>query len=235
MGFSRGVSDISHLKRRKVFGVGFSKTGTSSLEQAVAELGLNVCHGHWQLKHNDYHLALYVGGQVEELRRMSSYWDAFFDAPWGGGTLYRDLHEWYPDACFIHSVRDPESWYQSLSRMVSQFDEQKAEGGFDAFHREGRYGAVLFFRHVFGVDSISEKEAILEVYNRTNREVEAFFRSNGASYLKIDLADGQGWSELASFLEVSEPDTPFPHRNQAGRTGRPGKGRSRLKKLLGLR
>ena len=37
------------MEKKKVFGIGFSKTGTTSLENALTILGYNVCKGHWVL------------------------------------------------------------------------------------------------------------------------------------------------------------------------------------------
>lgn len=40
----------------KVFGLGFSKTGTSTLESVFEILGYNVCRGHWCLNIVRWHV-----------------------------------------------------------------------------------------------------------------------------------------------------------------------------------
>lgn len=205
--------EIARLRQAKVFGVGFSKTGTTSIEQACLDIGLNVCRGDWKLKHNDYHLALCAGGLFEELHRMTRYWDAFFDGPWGGGSLYLKTTEWFPDAYFIHTRRDPEKWYESFSNMVKTVAGDRPGEPLDGFHREGRYGSVLFFEKVFGIKGIDEKDRLLEHYTKTNAEVEAFFRNGPYNYLKIDVTAGEGWEKLGPFLGISDPPASFPQKN----------------------
>ena len=61
----------------KIFGLGFSKTGTTSLEIALQKLGYNVCRGHWKNSHTFYLLALYIHRDYDEIFRIVNYWDAF--------------------------------------------------------------------------------------------------------------------------------------------------------------
>lgn len=68
---------------QKVFNIGFSKTGTTSFENAAIVLGYKTYRGDYRLKHNDYMMALWVNRAYDEIRQMTEYWDAFSDAPWG--------------------------------------------------------------------------------------------------------------------------------------------------------
>jgi hypothetical protein len=232
--------EIARLRQNKVFGVGFSKTGTTSIEQACLDIGLKVCRGDWKLKHNDYHLALYAGGFFEELHRMTRYWDAFFDGPWGGDRLYLKLAEWYPDAYFIQTIRDPDKWYDSLANMVKSFRETESDDPIDAYHRGGCHGSVLFFEKIFGISGIDEKERILEHYTRTNAEVEAFFSNGPYRFLQIDVTAGEGWEKLGPFLGISDPPAAFPQKNvrkenrkKRDRVDREERRRERLEKRRG--
>lgn len=210
------AEDLERLKKAKIFGVGFSKTGTTSLEAAFLQLGLEVCRGDYRLKHNDYHLALYVGKQFEELRRMTSYWDAFFDGPWGGGDLYRQLVEWYPEAYFVHSVRDPEKWVDSLITMVRRFQDADDEDPLVGYHRHGCHGSTLFFEKVYGISSIDApdtREILLSYYRKRNEETEKFFAERDHRYLQVDVTAGDGWEKLAPFLGIPAEGLEFPHSN----------------------
>lgn len=63
----------------KIFGVGFSKTGTTSLEAALTLLGYKVCKGHWNNNYSNYLAALYKHQdyaplcQISQLHRLESY------------------------------------------------------------------------------------------------------------------------------------------------------------------
>jgi len=65
----------------KVFNLGFSKTGTTSIEHALEMLGLRVCKGHFASNYTNYLLALYIAGDTREIIKLSRYWDAFADGP----------------------------------------------------------------------------------------------------------------------------------------------------------
>lgn len=204
---------LQHLREAKVFGVGFSKTGTTTMEKACLDLGLNVCRGHWNLKHNDYHLALYVGGLHEELRLMTRYWDAFFDGPWGGDRLYLKLAEWYPEAYFIQTLRDPEDWYASLYNMIRSLREDEARDLLDSYHGYGCQGSTLFFKHIFGIERLEDRTRIIDHFNRINDEVAAFFSRGNFRFLQMNVTAGDGWDQLAPFLGVPAPAGAFPREN----------------------
>ncbi len=204
------------LVMEKVFGIGFSKTGTTSLEDVFETLGYNTCKGHWNLKHNDYLLSLYVNKDYNEIYKMTQYWDAYADGPWGGGDLYKKLYEWYPDAKFILTYREPEKWYESFYQMLTKFDDSE-EKAMEAFHINKRYGTIYFFKHIFKIDNLkNNKQQIVDYYVRTNKEIEIFFDQK-KNFLKIDLTKEKQhnpWEIICDFLEKSVPDIPFPHSNK---------------------
>lgn len=73
---------------RKVFNLGFSKTGTTSIERALQILGYRVAKGHWKYNYCFYLMSLCVHGDYEEIIRFTKAFDAFCDGPWGGdGSL----------------------------------------------------------------------------------------------------------------------------------------------------
>ena len=75
---------MSQKKFHKVFNLGFSKTGTTSIEQALSILGYRVAKGHWKYNYCFYLLALCVNRDYDEIIRFTHSFDAFCDAPWGG-------------------------------------------------------------------------------------------------------------------------------------------------------
>jgi hypothetical protein len=197
----------------KVFGIGFSKTGTTSFEYAMEHFGYKVYHGNYILKHNDYMLSLWIHRDYDEIKRMSKYWDAFADAPWGGTDLYKKLYEWYPSAKFVHTIRDAEKWYESMEKMLMRFDSNPATA-LDTYHANDRYGFSYFFKHTYGVENlVGNKQKIIDFYNKHNREVEEFMIKNKANYLKFNSIEEQGWKTLCPFLGVPIPEIDYPHKN----------------------
>jgi len=203
----------------KVFGLGFSKTGTTSLERALEILGYKVCKGHWNNNYTNYLLSLYVNKDFDELIRMTDYWEAFADGPWGGTQLYKKLVKWYPQAKFIHTVRDPEKWYISFEKMITQFDSNLSTA-FNTYHKK-RWGSAYYFQNVFNINTLEgSKNTIIKNYNDYNEEVSAFFRDSPFYYLKLNISDGGGWNSLCPFLGDKEPKVLFPHLNKVKRGGK---------------
>lgn len=97
--------------RPKVFCLGFQKTGTSSVGLALERLGRSVA-GY----HPFRHLADQVDLDLERVWRIAlpvaEAHDAAQDTPWP--ILYRRLDEAFPGAKFIHVVRDPGAWIDSV-------------------------------------------------------------------------------------------------------------------------
>ena len=54
----------------------------------------------------------------------------------------------------------------------------------------------------------------LDRYRKHNREVRAYFADRQEDFLVLDLAGGDGWSELCGFLGDPVPNKAFPHANK---------------------
>lgn len=200
---------------QKLFGIGFPKTGTTSLEIAAEIIGYKVCRGYLNSGHTNYLIALYVHGDFEEIIAITRYFNAFFDLPWGGGTLYKTLYEHYPDAHYLLSVRDEQDWYRSLENMLMQFGSDK-DSALDHIHKRGAYGASYFFRKYLKLDSLkNNRQTLIDLYNRHNDSVVEFFNKKNKAILVKDFTQSKdSWVSLCDFLGKDNPDVPFPHRNK---------------------
>jgi hypothetical protein len=203
------------MDQNKVFCLGFSKTGTTSMERAFELLGYNVCKGHWQNGHTFYLHALSVNRDYKEIIRMAQYWDAFADAPWGGTDLYVQLVKAFPKAKYILTERDPEQWYVSLEKLLTMFD-LNTETALTRYHAKGMYGSSYFFESAFGIDKLAgNKEKIIDVYVNYNRRVKEYFANHGLDLLVLDLSKENAWERLCPFLGFEVPPITFPHFNKA--------------------
>lgn len=199
---------------KKVFNLGFSKTGTTSIESALRILGYKVAVGHYNKNYCFYLLALCINRDYEEVLRFTDYYDAFCDGPWGGGTdLYKALLDGRPDAHFILSIREPESWYRSWLNQITLFD-RNLETAMSSYHNNGMWGSAYWFRKVFDLkEVVGQEEKIKEIYCRYNDDVIAHFKSKGKELLVLDVTHGEPWGDLCAFLEHPVPKKPFPHTN----------------------
>ena len=85
----------------KVFGIGFHKTGTTSLALALRQLGYSVTGPNGV---NDPNISQNARALVRDL---VDQFDAFQDNPWP--ILFRELDEWYPNSKFVLTLREPHS------------------------------------------------------------------------------------------------------------------------------
>ena len=94
----------------KVFGIGFHKTGTSSLAKALERLGYTVCGARRDL------VEPAVSNDLDKLFKVIDQYDACQDNPWP--ILFRELDEHYPGSKFILIERDPDKWLRSAIRSI---------------------------------------------------------------------------------------------------------------------
>ena len=99
----------------KVFGIGFHRTGTSSLGRALEQLGYNVCGN---FIHNETNLGDTLHQRAYD---MAERYDAFQDFPWP--LLYRELDKRYPGSRFILTTRNTDAWVRSVLKHVGAKDD----------------------------------------------------------------------------------------------------------------
>lgn len=193
----------------KVFGLGLSKTGTSSLRVALQQLGYSVAPPNKAL------LRRLRSGDPQALLDFTAHYDAFQDFPYP--LAFREIFATYgTGAKYVLTRRSsPEHWYRSLcdhartSRLMS--GQWLSYGYYRPFGREAAY---------------------IDFYRTHNRSVRQFFRDRGAedSLLEVCWDDGDGWDVLCPFLGVPVPDADFPHANKSAETN--FRGRRAINRLI---
>ena len=176
----------------KIFGIGLSKTGTTSLASALGILGF---------KTRDYPgLTTYTPGDLASIDpQVLEQNEALTDTPIP--SFYRELDQRYPGAKFILTVRDMEGWLLSCKK---QFTAKLAEKQNDAHNR--------LFMDLYGT-AIFDEEQFRRGYQRFVEGVIAHFKGREQDLLVLNVAAGQGWDELCAFLGKPVPEIPFPKAN----------------------
>jgi hypothetical protein len=174
----------------KIIGVGFQKTGTSSLREALRILGYRVKDT------SSRPLIPILKGEYDKVAGMLRDYDAVEDTPWY--MIYRELDRRIPGSKFILTVRDGDAWYKSVSRHIGVLRNPSHEWIY------GR-GKGL---------PMEDRENTLRVYNDHIREVLEYFKDRPGDFLEIDFTRGDGWEKLCKFLGHEIPDVPFPHANR---------------------
>lgn len=169
----------------KIFGLGMPKTGTTSLANALRKLGY---------KHKGYTPEL-----VENTKLIDKYllsFDSFADLPWP--IIYQHLHERFPSAKFILTLRSPDTWIKSCVKHFGS-ENRKPYPHIGGEARKLALGAAW---------PIGYEDLYLKRYEDHNTAVQNYFKKN---LLVVSWENGDGWPELCTFLNQPIPSEPFPH------------------------
>lgn len=178
----------------KVIGLGFQKTGTSSLREALKILGFKV-------KDTSQRALLPIlRGNDKKIKRILEGFNAFEDTPWY--IIYEKLDNWYPNSKFILTIREEKDWFKSVNRHIGDLKNPMHEW----IYGKGK-----------GLPKNNEKNTI-EVYNNHNTKVMEYFKDRPNDLLIIDFSKNQGWKEICNFLNKNIPDEKFPHANKTKET-----------------
>ena len=179
------------IHRPLVFGIGFHKTGTSSLGAALVALGYRVGGpSHVRDPRMGHEFACQLAFGFADQRE----YDAFKDNPWP--MIYRELDSRYPGSKFILTIRPTEVWLTSAVRHFGT-------------------GETAMRTWIYGVGYPKGNEEIYAArYEQHNREVMAYFQERPNDLLVLNFAEGDGWEKLCPFLGHEIPEIPFPHANK---------------------
>ena len=184
-----------------IVGTGLGRTGTKSLQSALNMLGLGPCHHMVEVFAQPQSAGLWV-----EAAKGRPDWEAIFagyqsvvDYP--GAQFWRELVAYYPQAKVLHTVRDPDQWFDSTQVTI--------------FSPEGparRPGSMTEFFNIF-LNSfgghLHDRAFMTDHFRKHTSEV---VRAIPAERLLV-YEVSQGWGPLCEFLGVPVPGEPFPAQN----------------------
>lgn len=195
-----GAPGFPDRARRKVFGIGLSKTGTTSLAAALDILGFQTAHFR-----NPITNAIIEGADFD-------LFDALNDGP--VSAYFESLHAAYPNALFVCSTRPLESWEASVRAhriRTRGTDEPRDLDRIAAL--EGPDSPLTARLPIH--DLIWRHPDLASVHARWAARVEAFFADKPGKLLRFSVFEGHGWGELCGFLDLPLPEHEFPHANKA--------------------
>lgn len=195
----------------QVIGSGFGRTGTLSTKHALEILGFGPCHHMEEVLRHPAEGREWVriarGGTPDWAQLMARY-GSCVDFP--ASIVWKQLLEAFPDAKVLHTVRDPERWYDSTRSTI--FRSGDFITGWVRAATPAGYPVEIARRMVWDglFDGRFEDRAhAIAVYERWTTDVVASVPAD--RLLVFDVA--QGWEPLCAFLDVPVPDRPFPRVN----------------------
>ena len=195
----------------KIIGAGMSKTGTTSLAQALRILGFNVYDFDEQMTiHRKQWFDLYFSGVEPDFAAMyGADVDAITDSP--SVLWFEEILKSFPDAKVVLTVRDScDVWLHShlnhlardrvvFPRWYRVFPSARERMDFLSAVRSATYG--------------SENPTLLPLYRKKYREhnerVQAVVPADQLLVFNVK----QGWLPLCEFLGCEVPSQQFPRCN----------------------
>jgi len=184
-------------KSEKIFGLGLSKTGTTSFSSALNLLG-----------YKSIHTPPIINLKNGEINFQWPWWlstyDAMADLP--VPYYYKYFDEEYPNAKFVLTIRNEEDWLRSCKK---HFDEdlqlllKRPEPHFKPL--------ITLCEKMYG-SSRYEEQSFRDAYQKHNAEVIEYFEGRD-NFLVIDICAGDSWEKLCPFLGIAVPTVQFPHGN----------------------
>jgi hypothetical protein len=185
---------LNSKKINKIIGIGFHKTGTSTLRAAMEILGYSVLGPRTDLADNIF------AGNWEKVFSEVEGFDVLEDNPWA--VIYKQLDKQYPGSKFIMTTRDEEKWIKSATNHF---------GGSSTRMREYIYG-----------EGNGNPEGLSELYlnrfRQHHEEVRAYFKDRPDDLLVVSWAEEDGWDKICHFLGCPIPKKDFPHVNKGSYT-----------------
>lgn len=184
----------------EIIGAGLGRTATLSLKFALEMLDLGRCYHMTELYGSGRtSLPLWVdaiGGNPNWSKIFSGF-TSTTDYP--GSCFYRELMDFYPDAKVILTVRDPDSWFDSVSETI--FSSHRDSNLFGASGK----AFSNFVRSPFA-EKISDRAFMTGYFKHWNQSV----IDHVPKERLLMLTPGDGWNPLCEFLGKKIPAKPYP-------------------------
>ena len=178
-------------RSEKVFLIGLSKTGTTSLYAALMRLGLRTVTWRHISRRG---LSRWIAGDFSPDYLADC--DAATDMPIG--AWFRELDARYPQARFVLTERPLDPWLASVGAQFAAAGDPSP--GFRRDVRLLSYGASVFHRDRFA-----------RIHAEHAAAVRAHFAGRPGKLLIQSYFVGDGWPGLCDFLGLETPDEPFPN------------------------
>jgi hypothetical protein len=202
----------------KVIGAGLPRTGTLSMKVALEQLGFDRCYHMEEVFREPARSdawARHFSGEPVDWDEVFEGYGAAVDAP--ACFAWQALVQRYPDAKVVLTVRDADTWFESMSKTIL------SEGYIDRL-MVSSIGPMLgpmmnvMMSIAGGPPPASPpppgpppREALIAMREAHNAAVIKAIPPERLLVFKVS----EGWAPLCRFLGVQVPDTPFPRVNDA--------------------
>ncbi len=181
-----------------------------STKMALEELGLGPCHHMIEVALNPTQLAHWKAIAAGEKVAWAEVFDGYVSqVDWPGAAVWRETSIAFPDAKVVHTERPEDEWWNSFSVTIGKLMTLLPNIPLPPHIAEiMQTMSGWLIKNTFG-DHTDDRAAAIAAYRRNNEMVRDTIAAD--RLLVFNVADG--WGPLCRFLEVPEPDAPFPRSN----------------------
>jgi hypothetical protein len=174
----------------KVFVTALPRTGTSSLEYALRNLGYRTVHFPHTLFENIH----------DDI--VNSH-DAFTDLPIP--LIYKQMDALHPGSRFIHATRDIDGWLESMEWLFTH--------GSKEYHWD-RWDGLIEQIHLsfYGTDTF-DRDLFRSFYFNYEDDLRLYFSGRSDDFLDLQLNSPDAMEQLSTFLNKPRIKGPLPRRN----------------------
>jgi hypothetical protein len=188
----------------KVVGSGLGRTGTKSMQTALNMLGVGPCHHMVEVFSHPQSMQWWI-----DASEGRPNWDLIFKdyrsmVDYPGAAYWKELADHYPEAKVLHTVRDPDKWFDSTQATI--FAPQGA-----AARANGDSVQTRFFNSFIGDlrPHLADRAYMTDFFRKHTEAVKATIAPERLLVFEV----GEGWERLCKFLGVPVPAEPYPSEN----------------------
>lgn len=211
------MKSLINPKKQKVFSVGFNKTGTTSLGEALKELGYKVA----PQRPAENLIDDWAKRDFKQIIKFcKTAGDAFQDVPFSLPYTYVILDHFFPNSKFILTVRNSsEEWYNSFVNYHAKIwsksgkkptKDDLVEATYIYKSRPWHTNRLLF---ISPESNPYKREALIGFYENHNKNVIEYFRHTQKKLLILNVAEKDSFQKLANFLNIKTNRSEFPWLN----------------------
>ena len=182
--------------------IGQPKTGTKTMAKIFNLLNFKVnsnplCFDNDDFIMLDNNISYYTNDSILKCHNNIETFEAFHDYPYSFN--YKYINDNFPDSKFILTIRDTDTWFNSL------YNYQYIFGAVNKNLLKKLYG--------YNIISLENKTDVISKYNEYNTNIIKYFHDKPCKLLILDLTKDNIKNKLNDFLKMNV-DFEIPHENK---------------------
>ncbi|KAG2213845.1 hypothetical protein INT47_001114 [Mucor saturninus] len=198
-----------------ILGAGYGRTGTMSLRDALNILGYKTHHMEDTILDPTQDPKIFEDAyknpnDIVDWEKAFRGYTAAVD--WPAVAFFDKIYALNADAKVILTIRDPESWFKSVSSTIHEWPNVDESWPQNIVKARKMARVVVRDGELGGADTEKRKAALIQKFTDHIEHIKSIVKPE--NLLIFDLGK-HGWEELCQFLGKDVPiDTPYPHSNK---------------------